>query len=637
MIAISVTAATLATAAVGLAVILVFRLLRDCGCDMKRKARALWEDFQVAWLTICHIMFSNQSWSYVDFFESKVDADPSAVQFITVEDEQFVTLKHIEHKANQLSHWAKNELTLKQGECVALLMTNRPEILTFWLGMAKVGLSTALINSSIVGKPFEHSVKVSLEKSEKKVLVIDHLLSPKLDGEISNLEQSGVRVFIWNELEKLLCKMPSERPGQICRSNVSKNDPLIWIFTSGTTGLPKASKISSTKYFKSSIPGKICLDLSPSDRFYNCLPLYHSAGGVMALGACIQAGVPMVIRKCFSASAFTEDCLKYRCTVMQYIGELCRYLINTPPNSRDREVSLKAVIGNGMRPDVWRKFIAKYNVKRVVEFYASTEGNCALVNNTGEIGALGWLPSLLKLFMPVYVLRVDPEDNTKPIRDLSGYCTVAKPGEIGLLCALINTKSSIVTFDGYSDSQETEKKILRNVFRHGDAYFNSGDLVWTRGGYYYWSDRAGDTFRWKGENVSTTEVENALSECQEFTDVTVYGVEVPHCDGRVGMAAITVADGVFADDKLWKKYIDICARHLPSFARPVFLRLRSALATTATFKHKKTELVKEGFDPQNSEIVSSGDKLYFYSIPGQKIVEVTCSLYTEFLRGTIKI
>jgi fatty-acyl-CoA synthase len=340
----------------------------------------------------------------------------------------------------------------------------------------------------------------------------------------------------------------------------------------------------------------------------------------------------------FSARSFTADCLKYRCTTMQYIGELCRYLINAPPNAEDRKLKLKAVMGNGMRPEVWVQFQARYNVQRVVEFYGATEANCAFFNSTGKVGALGYLPTALKRFLPVAILRVDPLNKEMPLRDGNGHCVAASPGEVGLLCALIDNKNVTRRFEGYSDKTATNKKILANVFKDGDSYFNSGDLLSSKDGYYFWSDRVGDTFRWKGENVATTEVENALAACTDVDDVSVYGVTVPNCDGRVGMAAIILKEGVEVSSSSWSQsFIEECGKNLAAYSRPAFLRVQTSLVVTATFKHQKASLVADGFDPMNAEIVKSKDSLFFYSQRKKEVVPLDGDLFNKIMQGEVQI
>lgn len=348
----------------------------------------------------------------------------------------------------------------------------------------------------------------------------------------------------------------------------------------------------------------------------------------------MRAGATMVLRKKFSARSFTPDCIKYKCVAMQYIGELCRYLANAPPNPDDSKVRLRYAIGNGMRPDVWVKFKARYNVHRIVEFYAATEGNISCFNSAGQVGALGYMPYFADLLYPVKILRVDPEDKSVPVRSPEGLCILADVNEVGLVCNLIDNKRLDRRFDGYSDSSATQRKIIRDVRRKGDQFFNSGDLLSRdEQGFFYWSDRVGDTFRWKGENVATTEVENVLDAVPGFADVTVYGVTVPDYDGRVGMAAISLSEGMSVDKVDWTVFHSECTKHLTHYSRPAFLRIQETMAVTTTFKHQKTDLVKDGFDPSKVK----NDKLFFYSQRDGKVLPLDKELFSKIEGGVVKL
>jgi acyl-CoA synthetase (AMP-forming)/AMP-acid ligase II len=383
--------------------------------------------------------------------------------------------------------------------------------------------------------------------------------------------------------------------------------------------MPKACKISHSRYFLSTLPYRTLCDLTVKDRIYTVLPLYHSAAGLLGVGAALSSGATMVLRKKFSASNFTSDCLKHRITSFQYIGELCRYLIAAPGNVLDFQLSsIRTCFGNGMRPDVWVKFQKRYSVKHVVEFYGATEGNASLFNNFDKVGSLGFVPRLLDALHPLKILRTEADDQTKPLRDANGKCVECRVGEVGLLVSQIYPSRK---FDGYTDAKATNDKILRDVLVKEDMFFNTGDLLYRDGpGFFYWSDRIGDTFRWKGENCATSEVGAVLAACVGVKDVTVYGVSVPGCDGRAGMGVIAMsaanasgaAGGIQTDAaskdvktvdvsaevvaEMLKDVVRNCKQHLASYSRPLFLRVKASgtqLLTTTTFKHIKTDLVKE--------------------------------------------
>jgi len=459
-----------------------------------------------------------------------------------------------------------------------------------------------------------------------------------------------VTVLFWDDIRRTVESAATTRPSKACRSEVKESDSFLYIFTSGTTGLPKASKISHTRYYLGSIPLPVVCYLRPGMRMYNCLPLYHSAGGMLGVGAALTSGATLVIRRKFSVRAFTSDVLKYKCQAVQYIGELCRYLCNAPPNPEDAKLDITYAVGNGLRPDVWLKFQERYRVRRIVEFYGATEGNVNMYNSTGQAGALGYMPVVLtELFYPIKIFRVSEEDKNVPIRNSQGFCVPAAFHEVGLIMNVVNNNVVERRFEGYSDSAASNSKLLRDVLCAGDCYFNSGDLLYrTSDGFYYWSDRVGDTFRWKGENVATTEVAQALSAVPGFSDVAVYGVSVPGCDGKVGMACVVLAEGLHHSEIDWLAFDKECTAHLPVYARPAFIRISASMALTSTFKHQKGQLASEGFsmkriDSSSSRSSSSSssssarDPVYFYSVKEHSVVMLTEQMEERIIAGKIQL
>ncbi|NXN61211.1 S27A2 synthetase, partial [Rynchops niger] len=337
--------------------------------------------------------------------------------------------------------------------------------------------------------------------------------------------------------------------------------------------------------------GRLC-GLRPDDVIYTTLPLYHSAGLLIGVGGCFEVGATCVLRGKFSASQFWEDCRRYNVSVIQYVGELMRYLCNTPKRPNDREHRVRMALGNGLRAEVWKEFLQRFGPISIWEFYGATEGNAGFINYTGKIGAVGRANIFLKTFAPFELIKYNVEED-EPVRDERGLCIRVGPGETGLLVIKI-TKNT--PFHGYAgDSKKTEKKVLRDVLVKGDAFFNSGDLLMIdHERFVYFQDRVGDTFRWKGENVATTEVEGTLAMVNFIQEVNVYGVAVPGCEGRCGMAAIRLKAGAsFEGQDLYAFTGDT----LPAYAAPRFVRIQDVLETTGTFKQCKGNLVKEGFDP----------------------------------------
>ena len=418
-------------------------------------------------------------YSFLDSFEEKVDSDKNrTVQFVVAETGEQVTLHNLDILANQVGHWGLSK-GLKQQDSVALMLLNTPDYVALWLGFGKIGVSTALLNTNLTGNAFVHSCEVSLKNSSAKILIVDSDLKKQLSVDLQKIESLGIEILYWSSniaLESIkhdVVKQSSQRISRSCRDKVNESDALLFIFTSGTTGLPKACKISNTRMFLSTIPYRVLCDLTPADRIYTVLPLYHSGGGMLGVGAALMSGATMVLRKKFSASNFTSDCLKYKITSFQYIGELCRYLTAIPSNEKDSTLtSIRTAYGNGMRPDVWEIFQKRYNVQHIVEFYGATEGNASLFNCFDKVGALGHIPPLLDPVYPLRILKTDSDDRTKPLRDpTTGRCIACKAGEVGLLVSQIFSNRK---FEGYTDAKATNEKILKNVFKEGDAYFNTG-------------------------------------------------------------------------------------------------------------------------------------------------------------------
>ena len=368
------------------------------------------------------------------------------------------------------------------------------------------------------------------------------------------------------------------------------------------------------------------MDTGPDDRMYDCLPLYHSVGGVVATGALLVNGGAVVIREKFSARGFWDDVARHDCTLVQYIGELARYLVNAAPHPLERQHRLRLACGNGLRADVWEAFKDRFAIPHILEFYAATEGNLSLYNVEEKPGAIGRVPAFLAHRFPAAIVKRDATTG-EPLRDAQGLCVRCAADEPGEALGRIGRDNPGARFDGYTDAQASEKKILRDVLKPGDAWFRTGDLMRKDAkGYFYFVDRIGDTFRWKGENVATTEVAETLARCPGVRDATVYGVAIPGADGRAGMAALVVDDDF--DLAALHRHVAAC---LPSYARPVFVRIRAELATTGTFKHRKDELAREGYDP-----AATSDAIYVSDPQQQAYVRVDGALFERIQRGQLR-
>ncbi len=503
------------------------------------------------------------------------------------------TLSHADLAArqNRYARWALGQ-GLARGDTVALLMTNRPDYLAIWLGLTRVGVRVGLINTNLRDRSLAHCIAVAAPR----VLIAETDLTEAVASAWSHL---AIRPeIVWQGLGAdgpTLAEAAaglSETPLQEGEGPaVTVRDEALLIFTSGTTGLPKAARVSHHRVMMWTHWFAGLIDAGPDDRMYNCLPLYHSVGGVVAPGSVLVGGGSVVIRQKFSARAFWRDVTETGATMFQYIGELCRYLTVAPSDPYERRHALRLCTGNGMRPDVWERFRDRFAIPRVLEFYAATEGTVSLYNVEGKVGAVGRVPPFMARRSPALIVRHDVETGL-PLRDAAGRCVPADPDEPGELLGRLSAKAEH-SFEGYTSAAETACKIVRDALQPGDAWMRTGDLMRRDAqGFFYFVDRIGDTFRWKGENVATTEVAEALGHCPGVLEASVYGVAVPGAEGRAGMAALAIGPGFDLE-----AIHAALAERLPAYARPVFLRIVQDFAHTETFKQKKAVLAAEGFDP----------------------------------------
>ena len=515
-----------------------------------------------------------------------------------ISDRETYTYAQLNARDDAYARWAHAN-GVRKGDVVALMMLNRPDYLAFWVGVLRVGGAVALLNTNLSGRGLAHCVSIVRPKHvvvgaecEEAYLSAQPFVtsSPAPTAWLHGGGSAGwPRV---DEAAEALAGAPlpaSELP------ELTIEDRALFIYTSGTTGLPKAANINH--YRLMSISHGFCgaMGIEAEDRMYDCLPMYHTAGGVIAAGSPLLAGASVVIREKFQARRFWDDVAATECTLAQYIGELCRYLIHQPECAAEKTHKLRLVCGNGLRPDVWPLFEQRFRVPTILEWYAATEGNVALFNFDGTPGAVGRIPWYLKHKFPVKIVRCDLATG-EPARGPDGFCVECAPGETGEAIGLIlnDPAKPSARFEGYADPEATRRKILADAFQNGDRWFRTGDLLrQDERGYFYFVDRIGDTFRWRGENVATTEVAEVISTYPGVREVSVYGVPAPGYEGRAGMAAISPA---CAELDLQGLHAHI-EQHLPSYARPVFLRVTGELLVTGTLKQRKVELVTEGYDP----------------------------------------
>ena len=546
-----------------------------------------------------------------------------------ISDRERLSYRGLAERANRYARWARRE-NLAKGDTVCVLMPNRPEYMAAWIGIASAGGVAALINTNLIGTALAHCIDIV---APKHVVVASELA----DGFATARGLLKTRPKLWSygesaefpRLDREIDALPADRLATAERVALTIEDRALYIYTSGTTGLPKAANINHYRVMLASHAFAGVMDTKPTDRMYDCLPMYHTAGGLVATGSVLLNGGAVVIREKFSAREFWDDVVRHECTLFQYIGELCRYLVHSPPNPNETRHRLRMACGNGLRPDLWEEFKTRFRIPHILEFYGATEGNVNIFNFEGKQGAVGRVPWFVAHRFPIAVVRFDVE-RQQPVRNAEGFCERCDPNEPGeVIGRIVNDPARPGNrFEGYAAANQNENKILHDVFEKGDAWFRTGDLMRKdERGYFHFVDRVGDTFRWKGENVSTSEVAEAINTFPGIADANVYGVTVVGRDGRAGMAAI-VCDGQCDLGALHEHL----ARNLPDYARPLFLRIQPKIEVTGTLKQKKVDLVREGFNP-----AATSNPIYFNDPQAKAFVLLDPTLYRRIESGDVRL
>jgi len=567
---------------------------------------------------------ANPTRLFADVVEDWAERQPDRPALIS-EAGTFV-YRTLAERINRYARWALSA-GIEAGDTVCLLLPSRPDYIAAWLGISKVGGVVALINTKLVGLSLSHCINVA---DADHVIVADEF-SDIFETALPYLNRAP-KIWIHgdhgSEVDAALDGMDASPLSPAERRSVTINDRALLIYTSGTTGLPKAASISHRRILNWGGWFAGLTGAGTEDRLYDCLPVYHSVGGIVAPCSMLSAGASVVLADKFSAKNFWRDVARWDCTLFQYIGELCRYLLKAPATEQENRHRLRLACGNGLRGDIWQAFQARFAIPQVLEFYAATEGNFSLYNVEGRPGAIGRIPPLLAHRFPAAIVRVDAETGI-PLRNADGLCIRCTVGEAGEAVGRIGTADGGGgRFEGYTDAAETEKKILRDVQARGDAWFRTGDLMrLDQSGFFHFVDRLGDTFRWKGENVATSEVNEGVADCPGVVDAVTYGVEIPGADGRAGMAAVVVGDRFDLAE-----FRDHLSRRLPAYACPVILRFCNELDTTETFKQKKHQLVREGFDPR---LVT--DPLFFKDPKTGAYRPIDAASYVRILDGSIRL
>ena len=531
-------------------------------------------------------------------FEKAVKRNPQGIALLF--EDQSYSYRALNEWANQIAHYYLS-LGAKKGDVIAVMVENRPELIATIVALAKIGVTIALVNTSQVGKILAHSINlvnpIAVIAGEEVRAAIDEA-RPELKvpqdrfhwfADQETRKHAGTAPKDYVNLAQQIDQFPKFNPSTT--RTVTGKDGLFYIYTSGTTGLPKAVIFTHSRWTLAYGTYGHILNLGKDDVMYVTLPLYHATGVVVCWCGVIAGSATLAVRRKYSTSAFWKDVQKFNASAIGYVGELCRYLIDAPTTELDRAHRVTKMIGNGMRPNIWGKFKERFGVQEVLELYASSEGNVGFSNIFNFDNTVGFSPT------PYAIVEFDKEKN-ELVRDKKGHCKKVKTGEVGLLIGKITSRSP---FDGYTDPEKNKSVILKDVFTKGDSYFNTGDLVRDIGfRHAQFVDRLGDTFRWKGENVSTTEVENMVCEYDKIAEAVVYGVEIPNTNGRAGMAAITLVDGAELNETDLSAMVNVFKKCLPSYAIPVFLRIQAKVETTGTFKYQKNKLKEDSFNPSKT-------------------------------------
>ena len=555
-------------------------------------------------------------------FETTVAQYPGNVA-LYYEDE-IITYQDFNHRANKIAHYLQNR-GVGKGDVVGLYMEDRPEFLISLVAIAKTGACTALVNTAQTGKVLIHSLNLvdammcivgeELIEAFSEVQGDLNMARNKAyfvaDSDNSAASKTAPKGFI-----DLIAESQGEKNSNLAvTATIQRSDHFVYIYTSGTTGMPKATITNHNRYVDLLNKINVVMLLNQNDIFYLPLPLFHATGLIPCWGSALSAGAAIVIRRRFSASSFWSDIDKYQATIFGYVGEMCRYLLNQPRKPSDGQHSLKKMFGNGLRPGIWTEFKERFQVPHIMEFYGASEGNAGFMNILNMDNTVGVGSATL--------VKYDKESESI-VRDSKGHLIKVEKGEPGLLIGEITPKTPFV---GYTQKDKTESAILRDAFKKGDAWFNTGDMLRNIGcAHYQFVDRLGDTFRWKGENVSTTQVENIIGSYADVAGCAVYGVEIPNTNGKAGMATITPQENVQLDFAALHEYI---SKNLPPYAIPVFLRIKTEIDTTGTFKYKKADLKTDGYDK-----AKVSDQLYVALPKTKEYILLSDTLFEEVNNGT---
>jgi len=531
------------------------------------------------------------------------------------------TWQSLNQESNKISNFFL-KLGIESGDIVTIMMENSAEFLFITTGINKIQGISSLININQRKQALIHAFEIS----EGKWFIIDGSSLKAFNEVFDDLNIAKENVFVSNNLEnlehpfrdlrKILDEISQNNPDTTFKSNL--RDDSTYIFTSGTTGLPKAAVQNNARLLNPF--GMLALKLTPKDVLYSPLPLYHSLSMIVGWAAVVQGGSAFGFRKRFSASEFWNDVKKFGATCCLYIGEVPRYLINRPKSEYVENNTFKKMLGLGLRKDIWETFKSRFHVQHILEFYGATEGAGGLFNVNEKPGMIG------RITIPKSIIVVKVNEETGEFyKDEQGFLIQCSPGETGMMLAIILPTGN---FKGYKDKSKTNERVLNNVLEENDSYFNTGDLVSLHEDHWVsFADRFGDTYRWKGENVSTMEVESILNTFEGMDMCNVYGVEMPDAEGKAGMISIVCEDKTFDTDS-FSKFI---SENLPKYTIPIFIRIKDELEFTGTHKLRKVNLRKQGFDVDKIK-----DRIYFWNSKSSKYELFDREQYQNVINGKLK-
>lgn len=512
--------------------------------------------------------------------------------------EQRHTYAALNARANQVAH-ALHASGVRQGDVVALCIENRPGFFFVWLGVAKLGATVAFINTNLTGRVLAHALAAT---GASRVVAGAECADRFADTDLpcwvwpEEAPHAALSAHSAHDCPDLAALADQADAGNVpaeWRAGLTAGQPAVYIFTSGTTGLPKAAIISHGRWLLTGDVMQETMDVGPDDCFYCFLPLYHGAASLSVCATAFAAGAAVVLRRKFSRREFWNDVRRFDVTICQYVGEICRYLLNAPMQPNESVHGMRKMVGAGMSVEIWERFVERFGPIQIYEGWGATEANTNTINVDNRVGSCGRVPFWDKTNLRIVAYDVEREAHP---RGADGWMRLCEAGEVGEAIGRIYDLPDVIAgrFEGYTSAEASEKKVLRDVFEAGDAWWSSGDLLkYDQDGYCWFVDRIGDTYRWKSENVSTMEVADSLADLPGLELMTVYGVQVPGTEGRAGMAAVVMQEGRAFDAAA---LFALAEARLPRYAQPLFVRLTPVADLTGTYKLRKVDLQREGFD-----------------------------------------